>query len=212
MSVPLALLVRLPVGDRRSFLARQLRVVVAVASIGLFGLFAVAPPASADGGGETNEGYLLVQQALGHLAHDTSSGGIDLAMEKVEDALATEDQDGVAVADVEQAERALEAGRAGHARALLQGSIRQALSELGLATGEQTGTTVVAPPLPGREALTGRDWGFLAASMVFLLAGMGLALRFRPRDTIGELRQRLGASRTAVDDRAGSPTEVEREI
>ena len=200
-------------GDRRSFLARRLRAAVAVASIGLLGVFAVALPVSADGGDETHEGYLLVQQALGHLAHDTSSGGIALAMEKVEDALAAADQDGVAVADVEQAERALEAGRVGQARVLLQGSIWQALLELGPATGEQTGTTVVAPALPGREALTGRDWGFVAASVVFLLAGMGLAFRFRPRDTIGELRQRLGASRTDVGGGEGSPTTgVEGEV
>jgi len=36
---------------------------------------AAASPAWAHGQGETEEGYLLVQQALGHLAHDTGQGG-----------------------------------------------------------------------------------------------------------------------------------------
>jgi len=57
----------------------------------------IAAPAAAHGDGETEEGYRLVQQALGHLAHDASAAGIDLAMEKVDDALATRDQEGVSV-------------------------------------------------------------------------------------------------------------------
>ena len=71
----------------------------AVSVLAVLVTLALAAPASADGEGETTEGYLLVQQALGHLAHDTSHEGMALAMEKVEDALATEDQDGVDVAD-----------------------------------------------------------------------------------------------------------------
>ena len=202
--------VRLVVPDAGSSLARRLRAAIAVASIGLLSLFAVVSPVSADGGDETDEGYLLVQQALGHLAHDASSGGVALAMEKVEDALATTDQEGVAVGDVERAAQALDAGRVGRARALLQGSITQALGELGPATGEQTGTTLVTPSLPGREALTGRDWGFLTASVVVFLAGLWLAVLFRPRDTIGELRQRLGVPGSDRDGGAGSPTGIPR--
>ena len=56
-----------------------------------------AAPARADEPGETTVGYLLVQQALGHLAHDTSSEGIEIAMEKTDDALGTNDQEGVDV-------------------------------------------------------------------------------------------------------------------
>lgn len=169
-------------------------------------MLAVASPASAHGGDESKEGYLLVQQALGHLAHDTSMSGIDLAMEKVDDALAAEDQDGVAVAEVKQAKVALDAGRVGSARVLLQGSIKQALAELGPATGEQTGTTVVSPALAGRGDLTGRDWGFLAGSLVLVLVGIWLAVRFRPEDTVGELRRRLGSSGTPVGRDPLSPT------
>jgi hypothetical protein len=169
-------------------------------------MFAVVSPAAAHGGDESKEGYLLVQQALGHLAHDTSMTGIDLAMEKVDDALAADDQDGVAVAEVEQAKEALDAGRVGSARLLLQGSIKQALAELGPATGEQTGTTVVSPALAGRGDLTGRDWGFLAGSLVLVVVGIGLAVRFRPADTVGELRRRLGSSGTTVGRDPISPT------
>lgn len=103
----------------RLIVARWLGRGVLVAAIGLLGLLAVAQPASAHGEGETQEGYLLVQQALGHLAHDTSHEGIDLAMEKVDDALAAADQDGVAVAEVEQAKQALAAGQVAQARTLL---------------------------------------------------------------------------------------------
>ena len=58
-------------------------------TLSVIGSFAVAETAWAHGEGEPEEGYLLVQQALGHLAHDTSAKGIDLAMEKVQDALDT---------------------------------------------------------------------------------------------------------------------------
>jgi hypothetical protein len=197
--------VRSAAGDRGLLLAGWLGRGVLVVSVGLVGLVAVASPALAHGGDESKEGYLLVQQALSHLAHDTSMSGIDLAMEKVDDALAAADQDGVAVAEVKQAKAALAAGRVGSARVLLQGSIKQALAELGPATGEQTGTKVVSPALAGRGDLTGRDWGFLAGSLVLVLVGIGLAVRFRPEDTVGELRLRLGSSGPPVGSDPISP-------
>jgi len=195
------------VRDRGHHLARRLGYGVLVASLALFGLFGVAPPASAHGGNESNEAYVLVLQALGHLAHDTGHEGMDLAMEKIDDALAAEDQDGVAVTEVKQAKQALEAEQIGLARTLLQSSIKVALSQLGPARGEQTGTTVVVPALAGREGLSGRDWGFLGASLIFLLIGLGLAYRFRPVDTVGELRQRAGLSETAVSGDTGDTGE-----
>lgn len=118
-----------------------------------------ASPAWAHGGGETEEGYQLVQQALGHLAHDTSKEGVSLAMEKIDDALATKDQQGVDVDGLKQAQAALEAGQVDEGRALLQKSITEAVGTLKPATGEETGTTLVLSPLQGRASLTGRDWG-----------------------------------------------------
>jgi hypothetical protein len=159
--------------------------------LALLGLMVGAPGALGHGGDESEEGYLLVQQALAHLAHDTTHVGMELAMEKVDDALAVEDQEGVAVDEVERAKQALEVNQVDRARSLLQRSIEGALSELPPAVGEQTGTTVVAPALEGRGDLTGRDWLFLALSTVVLLAGVALAYRFRPADTVADLRRRL---------------------
>lgn len=158
-----------------------------------------APSALGHGGDESEEAYVLVQQALAHLAHDSTHVGVELSMEKVEDALAAEDQEGVAVAEVERARQALEANQVGRARSLLQRSIEGALSELPPAVGEQTGTTVVAPALERQGDLTGRDWWFLATSTAALLAGVVLAYHFRPSDTLGDLRQRLAAG-TATDN------------
>jgi len=167
----------------------------AVSALAFLVMFALAMPASADGEGETTEGYLLVQQALGHLAHDTSHEGMTLAMEKIEDALATEDQQGVDVATLEQAKTALEAEQIDTARTLLQASITQALSGLPPATGEETGTTVIEPALDTRDGMSGTDWSFIGISMLALLAGVLLAFRFRPADTVGELRRRMDGRR-----------------
>lgn len=163
----------------------------AVSALAVLVMFALAAPASADGEGETDVGYLLVQQALGHLAHDTSHEGMALAMEKVEDALATEHQDGVDVATLEDAASALEAEQVDTARTLLQTSIKDALSKLPPATGEETGTTVIEPALDTRDGMSGSDWSFIGVSLLALLAGVLLAFRFRPADTVGDLRRRM---------------------
>lgn len=197
---------------RCSLLGCVLRQASVVAVVALLGLFAAAPAASAHGGPANKEGYILVQQALGLLAKSTSAESVHLAMAKVDAALAAEDHDGVAVTEVKQAKRALEAGRIEPARVLLQHSIKVALSELGSATGEQTGTTVVTSELPGRKGLTGGDWVLLAGCMVVVLAGIGLAFRFRPHDTVGELHRRLGVSPVPGDKAAGDPSRVETEL
>jgi hypothetical protein len=176
---------------------------VLVLVLALLSVTVPAPAALGHGGDESEEGYVLVQQALAHLAHDTTHVGMELAMEKVDDALAAEDQEGVAVAEVERAMQALEANRAGRARSLLQRSIEGALSELPPAVGEQTGTTVVAPALERHGDLTGRDWWFLAMSTAVLLAGVLLAYRFRPSDTVGDLRKRLAPGPAAASGGAG---------
>ena len=190
-------------------MARRLALCL-VAVIGLLGAIVVPPAAFGHGDDETQEGYLLVQQALGHLAHDTSSEGIDLAMEKVDDALETEDQEGVNVAEVEDGMRALETGQVERARALLQDSIEEALAEQPTATGYETGTTVVMSALPGRTELNGQDLGLLVGS--FAVAGLGLVLayRFRPRDSVRALRGRLKAEGPAADGDPTTSSDIER--
>ena len=93
-----------------------------VIGVGLLSAVVVPSLAWAHEGDETEEGYVLVQQALGHLVHDSTSVGIDLAMEKVTDALATKDQEGVDVSEVEGDMTALKAGQVDQARGLLQDS------------------------------------------------------------------------------------------
>lgn len=148
--------------------------------------------AQAHGDDETQEGYVLVQQALAHLAHDVSSDGIDLAMEKVNDALETEDQEGVDVAEVEQGMHALEADQVDQARTLLQDSITEALAGRPLATGYETGTGVVPVELPGRGPLTGSDWLVLGLSVGVAALGVWLSVRFRPHESVSALRLLLG--------------------
>lgn len=65
---------------------------------------------------------------------------------------------------------------------------------------------MVTPALPGRQSLTGRDWGLLLISMCLVVAGVALAFRFRPVDSVGGLRRRLAGSDSTVPDRAGDPT------
>jgi len=181
-----------------------------IAVIGMLGALALPQAAFAHGEGETEEGYLLVQQALGHLAHDTSSDGIDLAMEKVDDALSTEDQEGVNVAEVEDGMQALETGEIERARALLQDSIKEALAEQPTATGYETGTTVVMSAMPGRTGLNGQDLGLLVGSFALAGLGLGLAYRFRPRDSVRALRGQLKAEGPAADDGTGRSPDIER--
>ena len=175
--------------------------------IALLGLVAAPSVAWAHGGGETEEGYLLVQQALGHLAHDTTHVGIALAMEKVNDALGTDDQDGVDVPEVEEGKGALQAGDADTARDLLQDSIKQALHDQPAATGYETGTKIIVPEFPGRSSIGGQGWSFLAASVAVLLIGLGLAFRFRPADSIGDLRQALVSRASGEDSGTAGPTD-----
>lgn len=182
-----------------------------IAVIGMLGALALPQAAFAHGEGETEEGYLLVQQALGHLAHDTSSDGIDLAMEKVDDALSTEDQEGVNVAGVEDGMQALEAGQVDQARALLQDSIQDALANQPTATGYGTGTTIVTSAMPGRAGLNGQDLGWLIGSFAAVLLGLVLAYRFRPRDSVRELRNRLTSEGHAPDGDTTRSTAIERD-
>ena len=176
---------------RRTSLGRQFRTTLLLASVVAFVSFSSATPTWAHGNGETTEGYLLVQQALGHLAHNPTSAGIMLAMEKIDDALKTKDQAGVNVIQLQQARASLEAGQIKQGQALLQLSISQAMNHVKPASGEQTGTMIVLNPLPGRSGFTGGDWGFLILSILLLLLGAALAWRFRPPENVRALRQRF---------------------
>lgn len=177
--------------SQRTSLGRSTWIGLLMTSVVVLGGLVSPAPAWAHGEGETTEAYLLVQQALGHLAHDASSDGVMAALEKIDDALSSMDQEGVDVAMLERGRAALEAGQVAQGRALLQNSITEAITKLKPANGEETGTTIVLDPLPGRSSLTAEDIGFLFVSALFLLLGVGLAWRFKPQDNIQELRRRL---------------------
>ncbi len=163
--------------------------VVAVA-LSAAALIALPSAAWADSEGETTQGYVLVQQALGYLAHE-GTAGVEMAMDKVKDALATTDQKGVDVALVQEAKGALDQGDVAAAQAELQSSITVAVKGLAPAVGVDTGTTVVPSDLPGRGALSGLDKTFLAISILLVLVGAAIAARFRPADSVRVLRARL---------------------
>lgn len=160
-------------------------------------------PAWAHGTGDgAKEGYVMVQQALGHLAHDPGPKGVAAAEAKIQEALSATDQEGVDVALVRKAQAALTAGQMEVAQQTLQKSIADAVAQLKPASGEQTGTTVVGEPLPGRGSLTGAAWTLGGVSLLLLLAGVGLALWFRPAENLAQLRRRLTATPAAGTDPA----------
>ncbi|TFD81227.1 hypothetical protein E3T54_02175 [Cryobacterium sp. Sr8] len=147
---------------------------------------------------------MLVQQALGHLFHDTGPVGTAGALMEIDELLNAEDQHGVAVDEVRQAKTALEGGKIAEARTQLQGSIAAAVAALKPARGDETGTTVVLGPLPPRGPPTGWDWALLLLASLAALVGTVLAILFRPRDSLRELRQTLSPHR------ATSPSPSER--
>lgn len=179
-------------GATRALVPRQS--VLLVVCLVFFASAASTTSAWAHGAGETTEGYVLVQQALGHLAHDSGHAGVEAAMEKIHDALSTTDQSGVDVAEVKRAETALTADHIEQARSLLQHSILVATGSLGPAVGEQTGTTVVLLPMAGRGALDAAQWVLGFVSLLMILAGVAVAFRFRPQDNLTQLRRRLSTN------------------
>lgn len=124
------------------------------------------------------------------------------ALVKIDDTLATADQEGADIALVTDAQVALKALRIDEGRSLSQESIAEAISELKPATGEGTGTTLVQSELPGRRASTARDWGFLMVSLLLVAAGVALAAEFRPQDNLRTLRRCLGGESPSTPNSA----------
>ena len=184
---------------------RRTRIVVA--ALVVFGSLVSASPAWAHGDGETKEGSLLVQQAIGYLVNVPGKDGAMQAMEKIDDALATTDQEGVNVADVKAAQTALDADQSVQARTLLQQSITDAVKAMMPATGEETGTGVVTDALPGRGGVTTAGWALFAGSLLILLLGVALARWYRPIDTVRDLRYRLSPTAPRPDTPPAPRTE-----
>lgn len=172
--------------------------------LALFAAFILTPAtlassAQAHGDHESQEGYLLVQQALAHLAHGTGHDALDSAIEKVRDAVDAKDQEDVDVAEVRRGMSALEAGRVDEARTLLQDAIAGAFVGRPLATGYDTGTSVVAPTLEGRGPLGAADWLVSAVCACVAAVGVWLSVRFRPHESVGALRILLTSDPSTLD-------------
>lgn len=175
-------------------------VAVVIALLAVVAAPFAAASARADGGQSSEEGYVMVLQALSYLVNDTGPNGTAQAIAMVDDALAAEDQDGVDVAVLQDAKVALQEGRVDAGKALLEESITEALASLEPAVGEESGTTEVLPPLPPKTALSGLDWFFLVLSVVAAAVGVFLAVLFRPTESLRELSQDIADAKAAHRD------------
>lgn len=158
----------------------------------------VASPAWAHGDGPEGEGYVFVLQATSLLVNVPGAMGTAEAIEKVELALANEDQDGIDVEVLEEGMAALEAGDRERGQILLEESIAEAVASLESATGEESGTSVVLPELSSRDGLSTTDWIFLALSALVAAVGTILAIRFRPTESLRELGRNIATAKTAA--------------
>lgn len=189
------------------------RMLLAAMVLTIAGVTVSAQAASADEGEASDEGYVIVQQALSYLVNEPGATGAESALMKVDEALAAEDQDGVTVADVEQAKIALNEGDEEAARKLLQRSIAVAVDELKPATGIETGTTVMLAPIPPRAALGSSEWLLLALSAVIAAVGVSLSVLFRPRESMKDLTRDILAARGLRRTPASArPSEGSRDV
>lgn len=159
----------------------------AIAVLVSLAVTAIAAPASAAGDG-TDTSSMFVQQALSYLVNGDSAASRTEALMLVDQAIAAKDSTGVDLGMVTQAKGALQSGATPAARRLLQESIRAANAAQRLATGQESGTTIVLAPLPARGSLGGWDWAFLALSALVAVIGLVLSYALRPRESLRELR------------------------
>lgn len=190
---------------RKRAVSRMSAAVIAVLAI--IGGPLAAAPAWADGGQSTEEGYVMVLQAVSYLVNSPGGGTVE-AIAMVDDALAAADQDGVDVAVLREGRTALEEGRIDEGRALLEKSIIEAVTDLPPATGEESGTTQVLPPFSPEQGLSLTDWVFLGLSALVAAIGIFLAVLFRPTESLRELSRDI-ASAKAAHRAAARPTSKE---
>ena len=157
---------------------------------------------------ETEEANLLVLQSVALIANGAP---VDAVTERIEDALAAPDPSGT---DLDKVEDALALVQPGAAQADLEEARQILVSAIDLrfasgygsvpgprqigqdespyATGDQTGTTAVLDELkPARGVSDGGDVVLLVLAVLAMAAGLVLAHRWRPPDTIAQLRHRM---------------------
>lgn len=193
----------------RKLSRRPRRAVVVLAAVATLLALAASAPAAAHEG-EEGGARLAVLQAIAYLV--SSPENMDPIEDKIADALASEDADGVDLGLVQQAADAVEAERMAQARVLLQEAIGARSDLRGTAvqpilhlpgepapedpaTGAATGTSVVITEMAGRGALDGTDLTLLAIAGASMLLGGWLGLRFRPAHSVHQLRHVADAHR-----------------
>ena len=167
-----------------------LRVALVAGIVVALGVVPVAP-AAAHGGEESDRASDLVLQAIALMVNEP--GNRAAAAEKIHDALEAKSKKGVNLADVEDADKALEGRDVHRARALLERSlgaephlssvepnpIRETSEQP--AKGAEPGTKTVLDALPGRGAFDTGDVLVLIAALAVAALGVWLAYSFRPR-------------------------------
>lgn len=170
-----------------------------------------ATPAIAHEGEQSKKATDDVRQAIAYIVNEPDN--MDMITDKVGDALESDHKAGVDIRLVKQAQDALGRNDMMAARALLEESIGarpdltgtdvqpilqvpSGQSTVPLATGEETATNVITDPLPGRRGLTGADWTLLGCAALLAVAGVMLARRWRPHDTVRQLRRRMTSAVT----------------
>lgn len=186
--------------------SRSLSMGVRLAAASAVSVLSLAVPAVAFAHGDEGEvpARESVLQAIAYVVNTPSD--MDMITDKLTDAKESADQEGVDVAEVDQAMQALEKGDMPRVRLLLEESIgaradltgldvRHVLqvapggSTVSLATGEQPGTLIVTDELSGRGSWTGTDSALIGIAAAAAAGGMLLGWRFRPTHSIHQLRR-----------------------
>jgi hypothetical protein len=189
------------------------RCILAAAVVGLLALW--AGPAAADEEGESDEARVLVLQAVA-LIVNTPDDDMHMIEERIDDALEAPHKEGVDMASVERAAAAVEEGDLPRTRELLQTAIgagpfvrsgepkpiRETSGEPGrpaFAVGAEAGTTVVLDEYAPDRGLNGGEVVMLVLSVAVIAVGAWMAWRFRPPETVRQLRRAAvsGASEEA---------------
>ena len=167
-----------------------LRRALMISSIAGVVLLFGAVPVFAHGDGESAVAGDLVRHAIAVIVNEADN--MDLAADKIKDALAAADTQGVGLKLVAQAGDALGKGDFHQARTLLElsigarphmgGSDPQPIRQVpSLAVGAETGIDVVTDGLAPHRNVTSGDVVALSGLIALGVLGAYLAVRFRPR-------------------------------
>jgi hypothetical protein len=162
---------------------------LALAALLAAAMLALTPAnAWAYGAGDSDKSLVLVRQAIALIVNTPAN--MAAITDKINDALKAKDKSNVNLSLVQQAKDTLDSNDMHQVRRLLEAAIgarphtgRADPVPIGNApplVGEDTGTGVVADPVPGRGPLSGGDWVLLALALAIGVAGVAASLRLRP--------------------------------